>query len=58
MQPIGRAIRFGSAIVALLAGGGSALAAQGITSAAVSGRIISSTRGSINCGLFAAFLES
>ena len=47
MQPIGRAIRFGSAIVALLAGGSSALAAQGITSAAVSGRITSTTRGSV-----------
>ena len=47
MQPIGRAIRFGSAIVALLAGGSTALAAQGITSAAVQGRITSSTRGSV-----------
>jgi hypothetical protein len=47
MQPIGRAIRFGSAIVALLAGGSSTLAAQGITSAAVQGRITSSTRGSV-----------
>jgi outer membrane receptor protein involved in Fe transport len=47
MQPIGRAIRFGSAIVALLAGGSSALAAQGITSAAVQGRITSATRGSV-----------
>jgi len=47
MQPIGRAIRFGSAIVALLAAGSSALAAQGITSAAVQGRITSATRGSV-----------
>lgn len=47
MQPIGRAIRFGSAIVALLAGGSSALVAQGITSAAVQGRITSTTRGSV-----------
>ena len=51
MQPIGRAIRYGSAIVALLAGGSSALAAQGITSAAVSGRITSSTRGSVEAAI-------
>ncbi len=47
MQPIGRAIRFGTAMVVLLAGGGQAVLAQGITSAAVNGRITSETRGSV-----------
>ena len=47
MQPIGRVIRFGTAMVALLAGGAQAGLAQGITSAAVSGRVTSETRGSV-----------
>ena len=47
MQPIGRAVRFGTAILALLAGGTQVRAAQGITSAAVAGRITSETRGSV-----------
>jgi len=47
MQPIGRAIRFGTAMVAVLAGGTQAGLAQGVTSAAVQGRITSETRGSV-----------
>lgn len=47
MQLIGRAIRFGAATLALLVGGAQLLAAQGITSAAVTGRITSSTRGTV-----------
>jgi len=47
MQPIGRVIRFGTAMVALLAGGTQAVLAQGVTSASVQGRITSETRGSV-----------
>jgi len=47
MQPIGRVIRFGTAMVALLASGAQSALAQGITSAAVSGRVTSETRGSV-----------
>ena len=47
MQPIGRAIRFGVATVALLVGGAQVLAAQGITSSAVAGRVTSTTRGTV-----------
>ena len=46
MQPIGRAVRFGVAAVALLVGA-RGLAAQGVTSAAVAGRISSETRGTV-----------
>jgi outer membrane receptor protein involved in Fe transport len=47
MQPFGRSIRFGTAMVAVLAGGTQVLLAQGVTSAAVQGRITSETRGSV-----------
>ncbi len=47
MQPIGRAVRFGAAAVALLLAGAHGLVAQGITSAAVTGRITSETRGAV-----------
>ncbi len=47
MQPIGRAVRFGVAAVALLFGGAGLVAAQGVTSAAVQGRITSETRGNV-----------
>src|SRR5678815_2405329 len=46
MQPIGRAVRFGVAAAALLVGA-RGLAAQGVTSAAVAGRISSETRGTV-----------
>ena len=45
MQPIGRAVRFGAAALALLLVGAQGLAAQGVTSAAVTGRVTSETRG-------------
>lgn len=47
MQPIGRAVRFGAAMLALLVGGAQLLPAQGITSAAVTGRVTSTTRGTV-----------
>ncbi len=53
MQPIGRSIRFGAAAVALLFGGAQALAAQGVTSAAVTGRISSDTRGTVEHAIVA-----
>src|SRR5690242_19959969 len=53
MQPIGRAVRFGAAIGALLLGGAQVLAAQGITSAAVAGRITSETRGTVENAIVA-----
>ncbi|HSB53352.1 MAG TPA: carboxypeptidase regulatory-like domain-containing protein, partial [Gemmatimonadales bacterium] len=53
MQPIGRAVRFGAAALALLAGAVSHLAAQGITSAAVTGRVSSETRGTVENAIVA-----
>ena len=53
MQPIGRAVRFGAAIVALLFGGAQLLAGQGITSAAVAGRVTSEGRGTVENGIVA-----
>ena len=53
MQPIGRAVRFGAAIGALLFGGAPLLAAQGITSAAVAGRVTSEARGTVENGIVA-----
>ena len=53
MQPIGRAVRFGTAIGALLFGGAQLLAGQGITSAAVAGRVTSETRGTVENGIVA-----
>ena len=47
MQPIGRTVRFGAALAALLWGGGQVLHAQGVTSAAVQGRVSSETRGTV-----------
>jgi outer membrane receptor protein involved in Fe transport len=47
MQPIGRAVRFGAAALALLLAGAQGLVAQGITSAAVAGRVTSETRGNV-----------
>lgn len=47
MQPIGRAVRFGVAAVALWLGGAGTLAGQGVTSAAVQGRITSESRGNV-----------
>lgn len=47
MQPIGRAVRFGAAAAALLFGGAQVLAAQGITSAAVAGRVTAEGRGNV-----------
>ena len=54
MQPIGggRAVRFGAALVALLLGGGE-LAAQGVTSAAVQGRVTSENRGTVENAIVA-----
>lgn len=51
MQPIGRAVRFGVAAVALLAGGTEILAGQGVTSAAVQGRVTSETRGNVQSAI-------
>jgi outer membrane receptor for ferrienterochelin and colicin len=51
MQPIGRAVRFGAAAVALLAGGTGILAGQGVTSAAVQGRVTSETRGNVQSAI-------
>jgi outer membrane receptor protein involved in Fe transport len=53
MQPIGRAVRFGTAIGALLLGGAQLLAGQGITSAAVAGRVTSEGRGTVENGIVA-----
>jgi outer membrane receptor protein involved in Fe transport len=53
MQPFGRALRFGAAVGALLLGGTQVLAAQGVTSAAVQGRIISESRGTVESGIVA-----
>ena len=53
MQPIGRAVRFGAAIGVLLFGGAQLLAGQGITSAAVAGRVTSETRGTVENGIVA-----
>jgi hypothetical protein len=47
MQPIRRAVRFAVAAVALLLPGSQGLVAQGVTSAAVSGRVTSETRGNV-----------
>ena len=51
MQPIGRAVRFGVAAVALLVGGTEILAGQGVTSAAVQGRVTSETRGNVQSAI-------
>jgi outer membrane receptor protein involved in Fe transport len=53
MQPIGRAVRFGAAAVALLFGGAQVLAAQGVTSGAIQGRITSETRGTVENAIIA-----
>ena len=53
MQPIGRTVRFGAAVVALLFGGAQGLAAQGVTSAAVQGRITSENRGTVENAIVA-----
>ena len=53
MQPIGRAVRFGAAIGVLLFGGAQLLAGQGITSAAVAGRVTSEARGTVENGIVA-----
>jgi outer membrane receptor for ferrienterochelin and colicin len=53
MQPIGRAVRFGAAAVALLFGGAQVLAAQGVTSGAIQGRITSETRGTVENAIVA-----
>lgn len=53
MQPIGRTVRFGAAVAVLLFGGGRLLAAQGITSAAVQGRITSENRGTVENAIIA-----
>ncbi|HEU5219371.1 MAG TPA: carboxypeptidase regulatory-like domain-containing protein, partial [Gemmatimonadales bacterium] len=47
MQPIGRAVRWGMAAVALLLVGAQGLAGQGITSAAIQGRITAESRGNV-----------
>jgi len=51
MRPIGRAVRFGAAAVALLVGATGVLAGQGVTSAAVQGRVISETRGNVQSAI-------
>ncbi|NOT09730.1 MAG: TonB-dependent receptor [Gemmatimonadales bacterium] len=51
MQPIGRAVRFGAAVVATLLVGVETLAAQGLTSAAVQGRVTTETRGTVENGI-------
>ena len=53
MQPIGRTVRFGAAVVALLFGGAQGLSAQGVTSAAVQGRITSENRGTVENAIVA-----
>jgi carboxypeptidase family protein/TonB-dependent receptor-like protein len=55
MQPIGggRTVRFGAALAALLFAGGQTLAAQGVTSASVQGRITSETRGTVENAIVA-----
>ena len=55
MQPFGRGrtVRLGVALVALLFGGAGALAAQGITSAAVQGRVTSENRGTVENAIVA-----
>ena len=53
MQPIGRTVRFGVAVVALWFGGAQGLSAQGITSAAVQGRITSENRGTVENAIVA-----
>ncbi len=53
MQPIGRTVWFGAAVVALLFGGARGLAAQGVTSAAVQGRITSENRGTVENAIVA-----
>jgi len=53
MQPIGRRVRFGAAAMALLLGGAQTLAAQGITSASVLGRVTSEARGTVENGIVA-----
>jgi outer membrane receptor protein involved in Fe transport len=49
---VGRTVGFGAALVALLFGGGQ-LAAQGVTSAAVQGRITSESRGTVENAIVA-----
>jgi outer membrane receptor protein involved in Fe transport len=51
MRPIGRAVRFGAAAVALLVGTNEILAGQGVTSAAVQGRVTSETRGHVQSAI-------
>ncbi len=51
MQPIGRAVRFGVASLALLLVGARGLAAQGVTSAAIQGRITSESRGNVQSAI-------
>src|ERR1043166_3438423 len=53
MQPIGRAVRFWGAVGTLMLVGTEALAAQGVTSAAVQGRIISESRGTVENAIVA-----
>lgn len=53
MQPFGRTVRFGATIGVLLLGGAGGLAAQGVTSAAVQGRITSETRGTVENAIVA-----
>jgi outer membrane receptor protein involved in Fe transport len=51
MQPIGRAGRFGVAVLALLVTGTGVLGAQGVTSAAVQGRVTSEARGNVQSAI-------
>ena len=53
MQPIGRAVRFVAVTAALLVAGAARLAGQGVTSAAVTGRITSEGRGTVENGVVA-----
>src|SRR5262245_17161201 len=53
MQPIGRSVRFGAALTALLVAGAQVALGQGITSAAVTGRVTSEGRGTVENGIVA-----
>src|ERR1043165_342351 len=53
MQPIGRAVRFGAAVAVVLLGGALPLSAQGGPRAAVTGRITSEGRGTVENGVVA-----